>query len=861
MKNLEEISIEMGGIEENRLEIVKDDPIGVFLDKIGKEEKERDISGRIDFSYLSPAQKAESMWALFQELKGRMSGRKSGKPNTKEIQLLKLLYEDEETKTLYLSENTRHLKEDAEINGNYDKYNILKAKLENIDGAIEESLKNLFSKRGGEVSEFDLLLLESNKRDLDRVRLEIETLIDEDPKLGALSQYEKLKGYSEQLKTEKFIWTQSRIEALERIERAALSGKPILISGESGTGKSTLFEATALKLTGLPCTRTAGKDTRFAREIATPGIKPEGGGEDFFRYKSVGFAVTGKNSTLDSRPLNEGSWVLDDEFNLHEDQLTRIDFVSKCVPGKEIMMPETNRLERVQKNFLYGAAVNLESEKYTRKKMEAPTIRKFAKVDLDYNEQTQENPEIYEMLLSALMDENGRVRGSKAELSPNYEYKEEKDRVTLANGQEISRNVKTRQLKDWEEVEVKNGGKVEKINQPVGGFLWKFANILNHLNLSFSHRETVLKHKKEGQYSKDLIIDIGTVLGWMNEYTKVRDAQGLEGFILMKIHEEFLDTNVYSKEDKQLLRDFFNYYGINTDKKPEEYDKVDFEVMTPNDIGLLSPRVKYKEVIRQDPIITEGRFVEPQGNLVEYFIKPFEDGRITIPLGKIIKDKEGRIFEFVGISKDKGEPIFKPYENSKKVQRQERNKPEVNNVQVEEIKQKNESFLKQTFEIWYDAQKAQVEQKPIIVNPKDQDYDALKNDTNPTKFGEYTVNPETQNINLEKTRIVTLPKAEQKALEGKQLHEVAEYIKTTYGNRYHIPGIEFWKYILENPDKAPNELKDGKYHFYFGSLIRPSDGYWNVPYASWRGSLWYRYRDRLDYSWDSDYRVVLLETI
>ena len=862
MENLNKI--ELGGIEEKIKEKVKDNAVGVFLEKFGG--KEADTEKSIDISYLSPAQKAESMWALFQELKGRMSGRESGKPSTKEIQLLKSLYEDEETRTLYLSESIRHLREDEEINGNYEKYTALKVKLENIDSVIEESLKNLFSKRGGEVSEFDLLLLESNKRDLDRVRLEIETLIDEDPKLGALSEYERLKGYSEQLRTEKFIWTESRIEALERIESAAISGKPVLVSGESGTGKTRLVEQVALILTGMPNSQTPGKDVRFEKIIAKPDLLPSSeGGTPYYKYAELGMAVTGKSSTLQGKPENNGLILADDEFNLRptSEQTEMMSRIATWVPGKRVRMPVTNKEETIAPNFTFCAMVNLASERYERRKIPPEVARKFAKVDLDYNEQTSENPEIYEMLLSVLIDENGRVRGSKAELSPNYEYKEEKDKVTLENGQRITRNVKVRQLKDWEEVEVRKGNEVGKINQPVGGFLWKFANVLNQINLSFSHRETALKHKKEGQYSKDLIIDIGTTLGWMSEYSRTRGGQSLEEYVLGKIHEEFLDTNVYSKEDKQLLKDFFKYYGIDADKKPEEYEKVDFDIMTPNDIGLLSPRVKYKEVIKQEPEITEGRFVNSEGEIIEYLIKPFKKKENKILPGKIVKDKKGNIFEFMGISKDEGEPIFRSYVNKEKPKntRKGGNKERKDDIKVEEIKEKNESFLRQTFEIWYDAQKALVEQKPIIVNPRDQDYNALKSDTDPTKFGEYTVNPDTQNIDFEKTRIVTLPEAEQKALEGKQLHEVAEYLIQHYGNTHHIPGIEYWKYILENPDKAPNELKDGKYHFFFGSLLRDSDGSWNVPCTRWGGSQWSRNGVSGGLEWLSSYRVVLLETI
>ncbi len=198
-----------------------------------------------------------------------------------------------------------------------------------------------------------------------------------------------------------------------------------------------------------------------------------------------------------------------------------------------------------------------------------------------------------------------------------------------------------------------------------------------------------------------------------------------------------------------------------------------------------------------------------------------------------------------------------------KVKKEEKPPTQESPQDIESINTKYTNFLKETYKIWSidDNTINQANITPEIINPSNIDYEARKNDTDPTKFGEYTVNPETQNIDFKNAKLFTLPEEEQKELEGKTLSEVAEYIKTTYGNRYHIPGIEFWKYILENPDKAPNELKDGKYHFFFGSLVRASDGDWRVPYANWHGSQWDRYGLRFVYSWASRYRVVLLETI
>lgn len=50
---------------------------------------------------------------------------------------------------------------------------------------------------------------------------------------------------------------------------------------------------------------------------------------------------------------------------------------------------------------------------------------------------------------------------------------------------------------------------------------------------------------------------------------------------------------------------------------------------------------------------------------------------------------------------------------------------------------------------------------------------------------------------------------------------------------------------------------DGATHL---SLVRNSNGHWNVPYASWNGGKWNRNGNWLDNDWNANYRVVLLVT-
>ena len=145
------------------------------------------------------------------------------------------------------------------------------------------------------------------------------------------------------------------------------------------------------------------------------------------------------------------------------------------------------------------------------------------------------------------------------------------------------------------------------------------------------------------------------------------------------------------------------------------------------------------------------------------------------------------------------------------------------------------------------------------IDPRTQDYATLKDDIDPTKFGEYTLNPDTQNIDWESVKDkIFIP--DLSAFIGRPVHEVMKHVVDTYSNKYRFPGLEYWNWLKENPAKTPNKLKDTKSWFFFpGSLVRASSGDLCVPYAGWYGSGWDHLARWLGDSWSSNCRVVLLE--
>ncbi|MFA6405111.1 MAG: hypothetical protein WCW03_03910, partial [Candidatus Paceibacterota bacterium] len=146
---------------------------------------------------------------------------------------------------------------------------------------------------------------------------------------------------------------------------------------------------------------------------------------------------------------------------------------------------------------------------------------------------------------------------------------------------------------------------------------------------------------------------------------------------------------------------------------------------------------------------------------------------------------------------------------------------EVTVEQAEHIYGSFTSFLKETWKIWgVDEEKIKNTQISVeIKNPKDEDYSERKADIDPDKFGQFTLNPDTQGLDWEALKDkIFIPDLSH--LNGKTLQEVAQYLITNYSDKYKIPGIEYWKFMLENPDKVRDQLKDGNYYFNFGSLVR-----------------------------------------
>lgn len=151
---------------------------------------------------------------------------------------------------------------------------------------------------------------------------------------------------------------------------------------------------------------------------------------------------------------------------------------------------------------------------------------------------------------------------------------------------------------------------------------------------------------------------------------------------------------------------------------------------------------------------------------------------------------------------------------------------------------------------------------PTFVDPKEITYEERLNNIDKKNFGTYTLNPETFAGDFEKAKVF-IP--DLSAMADEKLPKVFQYVVDTYGDKYNIPGIEYWKWMIENPDKAQVSAQKHGYDinddFYFfpGSIFCDPDGNWSVPYIYWIGGGFDRSSRWLELDWHSGFQVLLLE--
>jgi len=643
---------------------------------------------------LSPEEKAEQLWAFWGDYRRKkyetlLEQRKLPREKKKKLdeieelpELVNLkeriseLWQDKRVQTLFKRHLEENLKEREKISPDLKDYHQKEKELEDSEEIYENILRNLFVHRGEEPDEMTQIQIAENSAKIDVFKENLDKTFQENPELASFIQYEKLKDYHQQFEKDGFIWAPSRQELFEKILAHLVllnKNRPMLLVGETGTGKTRLVRAAVERLTN--------REAFEIGEEAKSDIRPLLGsasiekGKTFITYGPLGQALTGKKTSLDKKSDGGGIFYMDEMNGYPPDALrSLIKQVSGRAPGEKITFAAWRGIwENVaEKSGIIGAA-NLPSEKHPdRSELPVEIVRELVSLEVDYPEQTEKNPELYEMMLAALMDKNGRTRLKEGELEP-----------------------------DWQEkVEPRTKEKTEELNpdSKSGGTLWRFANLVGEIQKSYKGQENVLSPAKgDASYLQRAVLDPGIVLSWLREYrvSRLRKGEPLKQFLQEKF-KDWSGQKTYPREDRDLLKTFFSTYDLPIEgPDTKKSDVKDEKIWSEKEIGFLSPRVpRPKEEIEAPKPVSKITFLE-DGTEIEY--QPVENPEELIV--------EGREINFVGKT-SAGEILLedketktakiireKEFENTRRESYVEKTKKNLGNLKSEDLGRKIEQII------------------------------------------------------------------------------------------------------------------------------------------------------------------------
>lgn len=225
--------------------------------------------------------------------------------------------------------------------------------------------------------------------------------LSSDPEVFDRLRTVELKRYRRQLDGDHFAETPSREEYLEKIEGYWAEGKRVLLSGETGTGKTEMIKHASNKLFGVnPESVTGHQDMSIYELLGKTGFQVQVG--DVFRPAPLIRAMTGREG--------KGQPFLFDEIDRAPNQAVMgIKTILNARPGEKgiKVQTDTNGTFDVGPDYAVSATANIKSDKYqTATELDPAIVRVFdAPLEIDY----MPPAEVYDLALSSLMDRRGGI--------------------------------------------------------------------------------------------------------------------------------------------------------------------------------------------------------------------------------------------------------------------------------------------------------------------------------------------------------------------------------------------------------------------------------------------------------------------
>lgn len=506
--------------------------------------------------------------------------------------------------------------------------------------------------------------------------------------------YETLAKYSGEL-NQGFVWLPSRLNIHVATVEALQNGRWPVLRGEAGTGKSEQADAAAVVLTGEQPTHLAcGQNTTARDLIADKEIDPATGGS-YEEYGPPMQAATGYEDSREREPRFKTGRIVrfDESGKLGDKGYTEVKELRQkrpATPEDIKRFKEGNTID--PDNILNGKPVlpgfaaifttNPEGSRYpNRTEPDAALRRELSYISVDYPDMSDINPELYEFMLAALMDENHHITAAKSELTPDYSLVPRD--YTLPDG----RRVKAQQTLTLETTNSKHG------------ILYRLAHAIRRLQDAFilgnqgepAKEPLYFKPKDDGTIEilntsaggevltlNNSTITLGEIASWMKGFNerRLKDDPNYQVSTLTQWLQLKLKTylNQVDEVDRDKIQAIFKYYNL-FDAAP---DLAHASPITPKEIGYLSPRVP--RALHLDPSTGTGETLPPPAAIVPIpdlytdFSGFLEDGsNILVKPGVLDFEREGRAislrngslvtlggekFRFAGFSPD-GKPIVR----------------------------------------------------------------------------------------------------------------------------------------------------------------------------------------------------------
>lgn len=575
---------------------------------------------------LSPAEKAEQVWGLFREYRSALyqqrvkerKGEKVEEPEKGIAQRLEgeiaRLWKEPAVKSIATAKIREAVRERQPHQPSIERYQVLRKQSEELERNYYDLLRNEFLMRQitPTLRRMDMA---SNRFEFEQSKKEISSL--EQPQgpikrdrseLAALFASERLKDYHRQFRDGGFIMTPSRQELLDEVLTKTASGTWMQLIGETGTGKTTFAKQASWILNQEPAQYASGEKSGDVRSLL--GTRAMRGDQVYYDFGPLVVALTGCQNSLEmeeavkSGKEPSGKLLILDELNkFDQDALFgALKIAATLRPGEIFNFKELPgvKLRMAKRGVAIVSTMNPATERYERKAIDPALDRLFydGKKRVDYPPMTDTGPELYEMFLGILMDENGRIRVAKDELAPSFI--KQKDQAAGTETLVINPDVKSH------------------------GTLYRFALAAAEIHKSFTQKENVTAQTATDNYLEKAVLEMEILVKWMNGYSaEIENGGSLEAYLEKKLHNFY--SNIDSAGDKKIFKDVFTVFGFDIEN-PRSISKPDYVPLTPLEIGYLTPKTPRETIKIGEELVPRTKvYVIPEtGEEIEYLPVPVE---------------------------------------------------------------------------------------------------------------------------------------------------------------------------------------------------------------------------------------------